>query len=119
LKATTTQSHGSSHSSQQHRSSSKGVPSNTAREAALIVEWEPVSELQRRIDEGIHYQHDIDEHVGNPKSKRRNRNGGGAGAGAGAGGNKEDSVDGVFCGYRVTVEEVSRLKSANPDDYSV
>lgn len=74
--------------------------SNTARESAVIVEWEPVtlSELERRIDEGINYQKcrekegDIHAH--------------------------EDRHQGIFCGYKVTEEEVSRLKSANPDDYS-
>lgn len=31
--------------------------SPTARESAVIVEWEPVSELERRIEDGVHYEH--------------------------------------------------------------
>ena len=26
-------------------------------ESAILVEWEPITELQRRIDEGLHYEH--------------------------------------------------------------
>ena len=53
-----------------------------------------LSELERRIDEGINYK----------KSREKEAH--------------EDRHQGIFCGYKVTKEEVSRLKSANPDDYS-
>ena len=39
------------------RGSSTGVPSRTACEGAVNVEWEPMSELDRRIEDGIHYEH--------------------------------------------------------------
>lgn len=79
------------------------ITSNTARDSAVIAEWEPVSELERRIEEGIHYQHftedDFEEDTDNPS-----RN--------------ENNVYGVFVGYSVTPEERSRLKSANiPDEF--
>jgi len=81
-----------------HAGNDKRNKSNTTREAAVIVEWEPVtlSELERRIGEGINYK----------KSREKE------------GDIHEDRHQGIFCGYKVTKEEVSRLKSANPDDYS-
>ena len=84
---------------------------NTARESAVIVEWEPVSELQRRIDEGTHYQH-FEEDNGSRSANNTEQDGTNG---------VEDEVRhrGVFCGYRTTQEEISRLKSADPDDYSV
>lgn len=86
--------------------------SNTARESAVIAEWEPVSELQRRIDDGTHYQH-FEEDSGSCDNGHANGTHGVHGV--------EDEVRhrGVFCGYRATDEELVRLKSADPDDYSV
>jgi len=84
---------------------------NTAIEAAVVVEWEPVtlSELERRIDEGINYQctnrekdRDCDGD-GDTHFKRDLV--------------EEDRHQGIFCGYKVTEEEAKRLKSADPDDY--
>ena len=84
--------------------------SSTARDSAVSVEWEPLSELQRRIDEGVHYEHWVEE-TDKPRRRRSTQ--------APANG----SVRGVFCGYRVTSEERTRLKSADPDqvidDYSI
>jgi hypothetical protein len=89
--------------------------SSTARDSAVWAEWEPVSELQRRIDEGRHYEHWV-EHQGGGRQKRAHS------AKANPGGSSV-SIKGVFCGYRVTKEEYSRLKSADPEepesDYSI
>jgi hypothetical protein len=82
-----------------------------------MAEWEPVSELQRRIDEGIHFEH-WDESGGGPGRHKRAHN-----FKAHRGPTSGVSVKGVFFGYRVTKEEYSRLKSAHPDepetDYSI
>mmetsp|Transcript_19663 Transcript_19663/g.48341 ORF Transcript_19663/g.48341 Transcript_19663/m.48341 type:complete len:138 (+) Transcript_19663:141-554(+) len=83
---------------------SRGVPSKTARESACNVEWEPMSELERRIEDGIHYEH-IPNHYsqnhGNPYSRTASKDG-------------VPYSQGVFVGYRMTEEEYGRLKSADP-----
>ena len=87
----------------------------TARESAVIVEWEPVSELERRIDEGIHYQHyniEDDFETSTPQSKGFYN----SGSGTNRANIEIESVRGVFCGIASTREEINRLKSANPDD---
>ena len=38
---------------------SRGVPSKTARESAYACEWEPMTELERRIEDGINYEHSL------------------------------------------------------------
>jgi hypothetical protein len=85
---------------------SRGVPSKTARESAFNVEWEPMTELDRRLEDGVNY-----EHMPSQAHKRR----------SGTKGYQDSSVDdetpsarGVFCGYRCTSEEYDRLKSADP-----
>ena len=128
-------------------------------EGAILVEWEPISELERRIEDGVHYEHFPDfEHVyGSEEAQRlrkraarartarraeRRRSGGGGGGGGGWTGGAGDQVrsadgantigdgvaddddanleaaQGVFVGFRVTEEEVDRLRSADPDDFS-
>uniref|UniRef100_A0A7S2US66 Uncharacterized protein n=1 Tax=Attheya septentrionalis TaxID=420275 RepID=A0A7S2US66_9STRA len=97
-------------SSSSSRSGSSFGMSSTARESAVVVEWEPVSELQRRIDEGVHYEHWMEFGSDQAASRRREAN---------ARRNEFDStphVSAVFCGYRSSKEEHSRLKSANPSD---
>ena len=79
---------------------------STTREAAIIVEWEPVSELERRIEEGMHYEHWATEYGSQEKAKRRTNV-------------QTNKKRGVFCGYRVTKEEIYRLRSAHPDDCHV
>eukprot|EP01083_Nonionella_stella_P200146 733268_1 len=82
------------------------IPSNTARDSAVIAEWEPVSELERRIEEGMHYQHFVEDEFEEEHSDTNNTPWNG------------NNVNGVFVGYSVTAEERSRLKSANiPDDF--
>ena len=95
-----------------HSSSSRNNAFRTAMESAVIVEWEPVSELDRRIDEGIHYQHYIDGEelqTQTPSNRRR-------GTGAAEDVSNIQSVKGIFCGIKSTQEEFSRLKSADPSD---
>lgn len=100
--------------------SARSSGSSTARDSAVLVEWEPVPEIQRRIDEGVHYEHWEEYGSGGPRHRRRTQSAN-AKRGPSAGGTPR--VRGVFCGYRATKEEYSRLKSADPDeptpDYSI
>ncbi|KAL3939726.1 MAG: hypothetical protein SGBAC_005591 [Bacillariaceae sp.] len=83
---------------------SRGVPSKTARESACNVEWEPMTELERRIEDGIHYEHipnQHSQHHGKAYSRTASKDG-------------MPYSQGVFCGYRYTDEEYGRLKSASP-----
>jgi len=84
--------------------------SSTARDSAVHVEWEPVPELQRRIEDGIYYEHWRDHETHGGSSSRVDANDADGGA------EEIASVQGVFFGYRVTREEYTRLKSADPDD---
>lgn len=74
----------------------------TARESAVMAEWEQLSELQRRVEDGIHYEHwpEASEQSNNHAAKEP----------------ELPTCRGVFCGYRVTDEEYARLKSAAPED---
>jgi len=96
------QQHYSSNSQHHASTRSRNIPSNTARESAVIVEVEPVSELERRIEEGMNYEHFSDNEVPKEKDDRYHE--------------KEESARGVFVGYSVTSEERRRLKSANVID---
>lgn len=83
---------------------SRGVPSKTARESAFNVEWEPMTELERRIEDGIHYEHNP-----GPVNHRQRYH-------PPTGAEPDDvipSTRGVFVGYRYTEDEYNRLKSAN------
>lgn len=78
-----------------------GRSSSTARDSAAHVEWEPLTELQRRIEDGVNYGHWPDDE---------------AFRGDFADEDEPERVQGVFFGYRVTKEDYDRLKSAHPDD---
>jgi hypothetical protein len=82
-------------------------PSKTARESAFNVEWEPMTELDRRIEDGVNYEH----MANNPRHQRQNNPGN---AHATPVEDDVSSVRGVFVGYRVSHEEYDRLKSADP-----
>eukprot|EP00536_Pseudo-nitzschia_multiseries_P008156 jgi/Psemu1/287617/fgenesh1_pg.203_\ len=93
------------------RSSGSSVPSKTACESAVNIEWEPMSELERRVEDGIHYEH-IPNHYReaqqmpgcHPKAKRILSE------------EEEDDAPGVravFCAYRYSEEDYNRLKSAD------
>jgi hypothetical protein len=92
-------------------STARGVPSRTAMESAVNVEWEPMTELERRLEDGVNYEHFVDrpprwsshQHVSRISDS----------------GDSADEIPrtrGVFCGYKATEEEYNRLKSANPLD---
>jgi len=95
----------------------KGILSSTARESAVIAEWEPISELERRTEEGVYYEHfNGPSKHGDQNRQRRGKE---------VQQNYEDddgrsgiqTVNAIFCGYRVTKEEFLRLRSANPGDF--
>jgi hypothetical protein len=124
----------SSSSSYNSKTNKNGILSPTARESAVIVEWEPVSELQRRIEDGIHYEHyeydPLYDYGSEEKKQMRkefcrrgkrrngddigNDDGGDVGNNHGDDDNGIDYGIGVFCGFTVSKEEMERLKSAHP-----
>ena len=134
---TTGGSWSSSPSSSHHAQSRRDH--KTAMEGAILVEWEPISELGRRIEDGIHYEHFPDfEYMRQQARTERRRSGGGGRVGGnhqvdysttdhgnvdGTLNGDDDanlkSAQGIFVGFRVTEEEVDRLRSADPADYSV
>lgn len=84
---------------------SRNVPSRTSRESAFNVEWEPMSELERRLEDGVNYEHlpAIDQayQIRKPKTSE----------------GKDDGIPlrrAVFVGYRYTEDEYNRLRSADP-----
>lgn len=78
--------------------------SSTARESATHVEWEPLTELQRRIEDGVHYEHwPDDDDVYDEDSRVESEV-------------EPERVQGVFFGYRVTREDYERLRSADPNE---
>ena len=79
----------------------------TARESAVLVEWERMSNLDRRVEDGVNYEH-LPE-IPTADSNGENR----------SGETDADTGDiphyhGVFCGYKSTKEESDRLKNADP-----
>mmetsp|Transcript_31952 Transcript_31952/g.52747 ORF Transcript_31952/g.52747 Transcript_31952/m.52747 type:complete len:138 (+) Transcript_31952:151-564(+) len=76
----------------------------TARESAVIAEWEPLSELERRIEDGVHYDHW-------PETRTRNNNKQQSNAES-----ETQACRAVFCGYRTTSHDYDRLRSADPDE---
>ena len=90
------------------------VPSKTACESAVIVEWEPMTELERRIEDGIHY-----EHI-QPSRSQHHSSKDGPSQGNRAFKEKDSEEEesqpktrAVFCGYRYSEDEYNRLKSAD------
>jgi hypothetical protein len=83
----------------------RGVSSKTARETATLVEWEPMTELERRIEDGVHYEHMPSRPNANGKSRKNKSK---------AVCTDSPSVRGIFVGYRATSEEYDRLKCADP-----
>ncbi len=88
------------------RGSSAGFPSKTACESAVNVEWEPMSELDRRIEDGIHYEHIPGRYESQRQYHKAKR----------IADTEEDDpepVRAVFCAYRYSEEDYNRLKSAD------
>jgi hypothetical protein len=84
---------------------SRKAPSSTARESAVLAEFERRSELERRIQDGFTYDHFpemSDSYVNSNQS-------------TGSRFHHDDapSARGVFCGMRTTQEDYNRLRSAN------
>jgi len=74
-----------------------GILSSTSRESTVTAEWEPILELQHHIGSFRNsYEYDSEGKTDGIQA-----------------------VNGVFCGYRFTKEEYLRLRSANPDDFSM
>jgi len=109
---------GPSTSTKNASSRPSGIPSSTARESAVTAEWEPILELRRHHVEGENRY----EHAGKfysrgedpMRSGRVHQN-----HGWGEDSDGVEVVNGVFCGYRFTEEECVRLRSANPEDFSM
>mmetsp|Transcript_26953 Transcript_26953/g.31354 ORF Transcript_26953/g.31354 Transcript_26953/m.31354 type:complete len:233 (-) Transcript_26953:142-840(-) len=101
-----------------NKNNRKGVLSKTARESAVIVEWEPVSELQRRIEDGIHYEHFTEYEYYNNDGKRKRRGSRSEATSSSSTKSREDTTNveianSIFCGFTYSEEEVQRMKSAN------
>ncbi len=99
------------------RGNTGGVPSRTACESAVNVEWEPMSELDRRIEDGINYEHTPYHYESHKRYHKGSRM---PGCHSKAkrivdGEDEDDSppVRAVFCAYRYSEEDYNRLKSAD------
>lgn len=84
----------------------RGASSRTARESAVNIEWEPMTELERRVEDGVNYDHFDYAKAKRAQCKTSNRDGRAE--------SDAPTVHAVFCGYRYTDDEYDRLKSANP-----
>lgn len=80
------------------------------RESAVFVDWDPVPEIQRRIEQGIEYEHWPENHEMGDGMKYHNK------FGDDAPGDGIQCVRGVIASLRGTNEEKSRLRSAHPDE---
>lgn len=83
----------------------RDVPSKTARESAFNVEWEPMTELERRVEDGVNYEHTASQEYFFQKKAQRTSD------------DQEEGIPrakGVFVGYRYTQEEYERIRSADP-----
>lgn len=92
--------------------------SRTARESAVLVEWERLSELERRIEDGFRYMHDPEAFSSSVFATHRTNPNCAARSGSGNAHMEDNALPGVFCGYRVMPEEYNRLRSADPRDSS-
>ena len=99
------------------RSSGAGISSKTACESAVNVEWEPMSELERRIEDGVYYEHLTDHYQVQKQQQKRDRMPGCHPKAKRIVETEEDDdspgVRAVFCGYRYTPDDYNRLKSAD------
>lgn len=92
-----------------------GIPSKTARESAVNVEWEPMTQLERRIEDGVHYEHIPNNQRHGQGAKQARISGYHAKAATVPGDENDDNLPrvlAVFCGYRYTQDDYSRLQSA-------
>lgn len=99
------------------RSDSASVPSKTACESAVNIEWEPMSELDRRIEDGVHYEHMPNYYQSQNEYQKGSRMPG-CHSNAKRIFDAEDDDDAhevraVFCAYHYSTEDYNRLKSAD------
>jgi hypothetical protein len=103
--------------SSSYRNSGGSVPpSNTACESAVNVEWEPMSNLQRRIEDGVNYEHIPSAANHHDESQRHTRMPGCHSKAKRITENEDDDSPGVravFCGYKYTQDDYNRLKAAD------
>jgi len=108
-----------------HYSSNRRSP-KTAMESAILVEWEPISELERRIEDGVHYEHFPDfEHVfgseeamrlrkraAEARDSRNSRRRSGVGGGGGGGGGKtiDMTTNDASGNVEMEDEDIERVK---------
>jgi hypothetical protein len=89
----------------------------------VLVDWEPVSELDRRMDDGMLFEHYTTTSSSSSKSHQRSHSDRNNNQHSSS--NHQDSAAtptfrGIFCGYRMTSYEYQRLKSAHPaNDHDV
>jgi len=76
-------------------------PSKTLRESATLVDWEMRTELDRRVEDGFHYEHYFIANSWQQFQQEASSN------------DATPTVRGIFCGYRFTDEEHDRLRSAH------
>ena len=97
-------------------------------ESAILVDWDPVSELERRIDQGKEYEHWPEKKYYHGSSSSSSSFAKGSNSSSskrkGIGDmDEEGTVRGVLFGLRTSSYERARLKSANPEsaspDYSI
>jgi hypothetical protein len=92
----------------------------TACESAVLVEWERMTELDRRIEDGFRYEHDPDLYqpsfMGSERQSSSRRGGTSTASQKHGGVDALPSHRAVFCGYRITSEEYGRLRSASPTE---
>jgi len=81
------------------------------RESAVLVDWDPVPEIQRRIEQGIEYEHWPEYGRFGYGSTKSNKKWTGT-----ASIDESHCVRAVIASLRVTTEERNRLKSAHPED---
>jgi hypothetical protein len=95
------------------------TPCKTAIESAVNVEWEPLTELERRINDGIHYEH-IPNLQNRFQGSKQGRIPDNRSYGTTIAGDHDDGdlaqVQSIFCGYRFTEDEYNRLQSAKVVD---
>jgi len=84
-----------------------------------VLDWERRTELERRVDDGSHYDHFMDFYCRDKTKNAATKDGGPHDKKP----NREDDDDpstptlpGIFCGYRFTEDERERLRSAHAVD---
>ena len=80
----------------------------------MLVEWEPVSNLQRRIEAGFLYEHFVHDDESTFYDRYLHDNGSFKRRPCSL--DDPRSVPAIFFGYTMSTDEIHRLRSAHPDD---